>query len=306
MSSRAFVHRREDGEGAREWAETAPARRLGPWITGYTGYREERGRPVQRLETPSGGAVMILSFGNVLTVSEPGFGARAVPGSAGVVVSFAGGMTEHPVLTSHDGRQYGVQVRLDPPVLYALFGTPLDELGRRPGGVTDLAELGVADWGERLGAASGWESRFELLDELLTAQLARRRASLAPEILHAWRRLRAAHGSVRIADLVAESGLSHRAFLGRFRRHAGVGPKVAARILRYERATALLDQGRLSVAAIAAASGYADQAHLDREFAALAGRSPTRLAEERAGSEYQSIRSILCKTDAEDGRTVAG
>jgi AraC-like DNA-binding protein len=44
------------------------------------------------------------------------------------------------------------------------------------------------------------------------------------------------------------------------------------------------------------ACGYADQAHLDREFASLAGRSPTRLVQERAGSEYQSIRSVLFKT----------
>jgi transcriptional regulator GlxA family with amidase domain len=81
-----------------------------------------------------------------------------------------------------------------------------------------------------------------------------------------------------------------------YRPGTGVTPKTAARILRYERATALLETGTRSVAEVAALSGYADQAHLDREFAALAGRSPTRLVQERAGSEYQSIRSVLFKT----------
>jgi transcriptional regulator GlxA family with amidase domain len=143
---------------------------------------------------------------------------------------------------------------------------------------------------------AGRQLRFALLDELLTARLAQRRADPTPEVARAWHRLRSGHGSARISELVRESGLSHRAFVGRFRRQVGVGPKTAARILRYERATALLEAGTRSVAEVAALSGYADQAHLDREFAALAGRSPTRLVQESSGSGYQSVRSILFKT----------
>jgi AraC-like DNA-binding protein len=59
--------------------------------------------------------------------------------------------------------------------------------------------------------------------------------------------------------------------------------------------------GTRPVAEVAAVSGYAGQAHLDREFAALAGRSPARLRQQRAGSEYQPIRSILFKTGSGDG-----
>jgi len=119
--------------------------------------------------------------------------------------------------------------------LYALFGAPLDELGQHAGGVIDLDDLGAADWGPRLGAARSWELRFALLDELLTARLARRSADPTPEVAHAWRRLRSSHGTARITELVDQSGLSHRAFIGRFRRQVGVAPKTAARILRYER-----------------------------------------------------------------------
>jgi len=158
------------------------------------------------------------------------------------------------------------------------------------------SELGAGDWGERLGALGSWELRFALLDDLLTSALARSRAQPTPEVAHAWRRLRSSCGTARISELVGESGLSHRAFVRRFRRQVGVGPKTAARILRYERATELLEAGARSVAEVAAISGYADQAHLDREFAAFAGRSPTRLLGERDGSGYQSIRSILIKT----------
>jgi transcriptional regulator GlxA family with amidase domain len=58
----------------------------------------------------------------------------------------------------------------------------------------------------------------------------------------------------------------------------------------------LLEACTRSVAEVAALSGYADQAHLDREFATLASRSPTRLVQQRSGSEHQSIRSVLFKT----------
>ncbi len=305
MVTRATLRRHEDSHGVQEWVETEAGPHLGPWIAGYTGYREEADAPVQRLETPSGGAVLVLSFGDPLTVSQQPSGTSLPtrPASVEVVTSFAGGISDRPALTAHAGRQHGVQVRLGPLSVYALFGVPLDELGQHPGGVIDLAELGAGDWGGRLGAARSWELRFALLDDLLTARLARRSADPAPEVARAWRRLRSSHGSARISELVGESGLSHRAFLSRFRRQVGVAPKTAARILRYERATALLEAGTRSVAEVAALSGYADQAHLDREFAALAGRSPTRLVQERAESGYQSIRSILFKTGSGDGPT---
>ncbi|HVY47851.1 MAG TPA: helix-turn-helix domain-containing protein, partial [Minicystis sp.] len=46
-------------------------------------------------------------------------------------------------------------------------------------------------------------------------------------------------------------------------------------VTRFQRAAALLARGRAaSIADVAAAAGYADQAHLSREFAAIAGVSP--------------------------------
>lgn len=310
MARRTVVHRHEDASGLHEWVETAPSTGLRPWITGYTGYREWGEKGVRRRETPSGGAVLVLSFGDPLTVGDtprlrPGAPAPHTAPEAGSVTSFAGGLSDRPALTAHDGRQHGIQVRLEPPAVFALFGVPLDEIGGRPGGVVDLAELGADSWGARLGSLSSWGQRFALLDALLTDALARCTIAPNPEILDAWRRLRASHGTVRVADLVHQSGVSHPTFLRRFRRQVGVGPKAAARVLRYERATALLGQGASSVAGIAAACGYADQAHLDREFAALAGCPPTQVVRDRSVAQYQSIRSILSKTAQGSRRTVA-
>jgi transcriptional regulator GlxA family with amidase domain len=60
----------------------------------------------------------------------------------------------------------------------------------------------------------------------------------------------------------------------RFRAELGVTPKTAARIFRFERACGLLSQLRQPLADVAAACGYADQAHMTRDWSAFTGASP--------------------------------
>ncbi len=70
-----------------------------------------------------------------------------------------------------------------------------------------------------------------------------------------------------VADAV---GLSPRQLHRRSLDAFGYGPKVLARVLRLQRALGLARTGE-SLAAVAAAAGYADQAHLSRDVRALAG-----------------------------------
>jgi AraC-like DNA-binding protein len=66
------------------------------------------------------------------------------------------------------------------------------------------------------------------------------------------------------------SGLSARQLRRRSAEAFGYGPKLLARILRLQRALGLARDGT-PLAATAAHAGYADQAHLARDAAALAG-----------------------------------
>jgi transcriptional regulator GlxA family with amidase domain len=63
--------------------------------------------------------------------------------------------------------------------------------------------------------------------------------------------------------------------VARFREQIGPSPKTAARLVRFQRAVALLgcDDGQ-RFAEIAQECGYYDQAHLNREFRELAGATP--------------------------------
>jgi transcriptional regulator GlxA family with amidase domain len=84
---------------------------------------------------------------------------------------------------------------------------------------------------------------------------------------------------VPIGTLTEETGWSARHLIARFREEIGVTPKLAARILRFERVVARVEQARgVGWADIAYDCGYYDQAHLNRDFRQFAGTSPTAFA----------------------------
>lgn len=80
-----------------------------------------------------------------------------------------------------------------------------------------------------------------------------------------------------VAATAAALGLSARHLHRRCQNAFGYGPKTLARILRMRRALTLTRAG-VPPAEVAAAAGYADQAHLSREVKALAGVPLGRLA----------------------------
>nr|WP_246308683.1 helix-turn-helix domain-containing protein [Kineosphaera limosa] len=80
--------------------------------------------------------------------------------------------------------------------------------------------------------------------------------------------------------LAAHAALSPRQFRDAFRAEFGVGPKAAARLLRFEHATtrlaaAVRARRTPSLAGVAADCGYADQSHLSREFRGFLGVPPS-------------------------------
>ena len=80
----------------------------------------------------------------------------------------------------------------------------------------------------------------------------------------------------RIAATAERLGVSERGLLRSFREAVGLPPKRYARIRRFQRLLgALAADGERDWARLAFAHGFADQAHLAREFRDLAGITPT-------------------------------
>ncbi len=84
-------------------------------------------------------------------------------------------------------------------------------------------------------------------------------------------------GSLSVSDLARMTGWSTRQLERRFRIEVGFGPKMLCRIARFQalvRRLAAPESQVRSWADLALGAGYADQAHLIREFRALSGTTP--------------------------------
>lgn len=188
-----------------------------------------------------------------------------------------GGLHTSPALLDASGPQEGLQYDLTVRAARALLGVPASELS---GIAVDLADLLGSQTHvllDQLYRAGSQQERFRLLDAALLRRLRARPAepvTVPSEVAEAWRLVFASNGQARVSAVAAQVGWSRRHLSEQFRLATGLTPKQAARIARFEAARRLLlEPRRPSLAAVAARCDYADQAHLAREWQALAGCS---------------------------------
>jgi AraC-like DNA-binding protein len=253
-----------------------PAPGLGLLVGRYSGYRQSAVPPARHRGLPSPYLTVIFTLDDPLTIAE-----HPDPGQpASSFLTLAGGLHTTPALITHDGRQSGIQLELSPLAARDVLGVPAGELAGIDVEGTDVLGPEASLIQRRLQAAAGWTERFAIIDELLLNRVKTARPAISPEVGHAWRRLLAAAGTVPVGGLARETGWSDRHLRARFRAEIGLTPKAAAKVMRFHRARRLLQRraaagGPLDLAGLAARCGYFDQAHLDRDFNALAGCPPT-------------------------------
>ncbi|MFG2846137.1 DUF6597 domain-containing transcriptional factor [Kitasatospora sp. NPDC048296] len=86
----------------------------------------------------------------------------------------------------------------------------------------------------------------------------------------------------RVDDLARELGVTVRSLQRLFAEYVGASPKWVLRRARlHEAAERAATEGGVDLAALAVELGYADQAHLTRDFTAAVGISPARYASSR-------------------------
>lgn len=222
----------------------------------------ERAAPLRRLESPLAGVVLIVSLGPDMEIDG-----RATS-------SFVAGVWDRPAVTGHYGEQAGYQLYLDLIGARRLLGVPAYELANRLVALEDVLGSFAVELNERLAAAPDATHRHAIAQRLLAARLSDRPAA-APEVDHALARLRATRGAASIATLAIEVGWSRRHLTTRFREAVGLAPKALGRLIRVEHAAARVRAGE-PLADIAYGSGYADQAHFNRDFRDLVGCTPTQ------------------------------
>jgi AraC-like DNA-binding protein len=272
-----------------EGVRALPAAALRPFIAFYSGYRQAGVEPAVHRGMPSPYLTLIFTLDEPLTVvthPDPG-----QPG--GQFSTLLGGLHTVPAIITHQGWQSGIQVALSPLGARPLLGLPAGELAHLDVPAVDVLGPLAAEIQQRAQSVATWPERFAIVDQVLLRQLASRTGggAVAPEVSdevgYAWRLLLRTGGAVRVSELADGCGWSTRHLHSRLQAETGLTPKAAARVVRFDRARRLLlrrratEPGDALLADLAADCGYYDQPHLDRDFRALAGCSPTMwLAEE--------------------------
>jgi AraC-like DNA-binding protein len=259
-----------------ESATGRPHDLLRPYVNRYIGYRYLGFEPGEHMGLPSRYLTFVLPFDAPLELAVLPNG-DPTPHRFDAVLS---GFHTTPAVIRHDGNQHGIQLAVTPAGARALFAMPAAEVAADAVALEAVWGAAAGELLDRLDAAPTWPARFAVLDRFLLRIAAGRAevpSGVRVETAEAFRRLLVTEGRVGVAAVAKEVGWSRRHLTAQFVAEYGVGPKQMARVLRFERSKAMfLRPGSATLATIAAECGYADQAHMAREWRTLAGASPTQ------------------------------
>ncbi len=242
------------------YGELHPRPELKPWVAAHWFFRVEPDAPEMDHWIPLSGGVML-----------------AVPAGGEPVLT---GPRTEPLKTRVRGGDRVWGSILWPGAAPSLLGVDVEALrsGRIPARFA-LGDAAASVLEERCARIEAEDEASRLLDAVFLERLPPTRA-LDEKVMQAVFRLLHSGGETAISEVASTIGLSPRQLRRRFRKQVGLSPKELARIqrMRVSAVEAVFDDDEPWVA-IAADRGYADQAHLIREFRDLLGVTPSDFEE---------------------------
>lgn len=248
-----------------------PREALHGLVSRVGGY-QENGRALHGVvEAASLVVPLIISFGAPYSIAL----GRA-PRNGDDYASFTAGLYAGHVVIDSMGSSSCIQIDFTPLGAYRFFGLPMHELSARMVHLDDLADAEIAELRRRLEDMEDWKQRLDLAEAFVTERL-RRGNAVSAGVISAYRELAFCHGNIRIASIAKRLDWSRKHLAQRFQEEIGLPPKQVARMLRFNRLLSLAGhEPAPDWADLAVECGYADQAHMTREFAEFTGTTPTR------------------------------
>jgi AraC-like DNA-binding protein len=189
--------------------------------------------------------------------------------------SFVSGLHPGYVEIAYGGAVSCVQIDLTPLGAGLFFRRPMSDFATRLVPLEDVGDPALTDLGERLGAAGTRPKRLGIAVAFLEQRLLGQPLDSAAAFI--WSAIQRSRGALRIDRLTDDLGWSRKRLAAHARDAFGLTPKRLARIARFHHAIDLANSaGRPDWAGIAVDCGYADQAHLVRDFTTFAGAAPER------------------------------
>ena len=248
-------------------AVAMPAVPLRPFVSHYAGSRMRDVPPGRHAGLPSRHLDLIVSLAKPIEILR-------MPGaqSPGAYRAFVAGLQQAPALVRMGGELDCLHVFLRPAAARALLGVSGREVASHVVHLADIDGALCRELIERVAGAETWLERFAAVDRVLLQVL--RPVAMPAVMASAWRSLTLSHGRLTVHSLARDSGFSQRHFGERFTSEFGIPPKAAARVFRFERACRLFLRSPRRIVDVALTSGFHDQAHMVREWHAMAGCTP--------------------------------
>lgn len=216
---------------------------------------------------PDGCVEVILNFGDRF-LQHAGGERRRQPRN------FIVGQMTGPILISPSGVVELLGIRFQPGGTRPFLGLPAHE-------ITDqVVELGSLSNGFERGLmqacarAMNLDQKIAAVDAQLVSQLGKSRFDA--HLLALAARVIDRRGLVSVDQLASQAGVSSRQLERRFLQEVGIGPKLLARIVRFQQVFRAVESNP-AWADVAIECGYYDQAHLIRDFNQFAQQTPAVL-----------------------------
>lgn len=248
-----------------------PRQALRGLVSRIGGYREN-GRALKGVVEAAALVVpIVISFGAPYAIAL----GRA-PRRGDDYRSFTAGLHPGHVVIDSTGEAACIQIDFTPLGAYRFFGLPMREMSSRMVALDDLGDARIGELQRRLEDIEDWPARLDLAEAFVADRMLRGPA-VSAGVASAYREMALCHGDVRVARLAERLDWSRKHLSQRFQEEIGMPPKALARMLRFNRLLDLAGRtDRPDWSGLAAECGYADQAHMTREFGEFAGVSPTR------------------------------
>lgn len=256
--------------GGYSMAEARPLADIAGLVLRYQGFEAEA--PVLFSDRVQADLFIpvIINFGERWDIASGG-------GDAASHDSFAAGLIDRFTSVECAGRPSCLQIDFTPFGARAFFQRPLHELTSSVVPFSDFLGSDGAAFVERLARLTDWGSRLRLADTFVRTRL-KGATPLNRRVVAGWRELAAHGGRLPVRQLAARLDCSREHLTRIFREQAGHSPKAIARIMRFHTVQKLAPALDWDWAATAHETGYADQAHLIREFRQMKGQTPAAWA----------------------------
>jgi AraC-like DNA-binding protein len=186
------------------------------------------------------------------------------------------GVPRGRIASGLEGHGWKLGISFRPAVFQPLLGASMATITDR---IVPLAEVlgprgAITAWTRAVAEARELEEKIAIAETFLGPRLGPLPPSLV-RVRDLVERMANDRSILRVEDACAASGLDARALQRAFRTYVGVSPKwVIQRFRLHEAAAQLASRQPPELAALAAALGYADQAHFTRDFKRMVGETP--------------------------------